>query len=158
MTEDRLWLVARDKAGLLIAMMKTLAGNAHISFEGDLSRCVFPPELDRSESETAILRRQTIAPVQDFVLLRLEPETIQPILGTVLPESRFMKHVIHIQIEKDGVLQFAAYDNFHRDCVECGPGVPRELLERLRLSGVLRSYEADLRHRSRGSGFSDDLG
>jgi hypothetical protein len=146
MAQEHYRLVARDKAGLLIAMMKALAGHALISFEGDLSRCGFPPELDRSERETESLRRNTILPVQDFIVLPLEPETIQPILGTVLPDSRFMKDVIHIQIEKDGVLQFGAYDNFHRDCVGCGPGVPHELLERLRVSGVLRSYEADPDH------------
>jgi hypothetical protein len=141
MGQEKYWLVPRDKAALLIAMMKALAGNAHISFEGNLSRCEFPPELHRSVEETATLRRGTIAPVQDFVVLPLEQETIRPILDTVLPDSRFMNDVIHVQIEKGGTLQFWAYDNFHPDCVGCGPDVPRQLLEQLRLSGVLRSYQ-----------------
>ena len=58
-----------------------LAGGARISFEGDLRHCVFPPELPRSSAETFVLRRNTIAPVQDFVVLPLEPETIAPILA-----------------------------------------------------------------------------
>jgi hypothetical protein len=87
MGQEKYWLVPRDKAALLIAMMKALAGNAHISFEGNLSRCEFPPELHRSVEETATLRRGTIAPVQDFVVLPLEQETIRPILDTVLPDS-----------------------------------------------------------------------
>jgi hypothetical protein len=140
MGQEKYRLVPRDKAGLLIAMMKALAGHAHISFEGNLLGCEFPPELDQSMEETATLRRGTIFPVEDFVVLPLEPETIRPILDTVLPDSRFMNDVIHVQIEKGGELQFGAYDNFHPDCVGCGPDVPRQLLEQLRLSGVLRSY------------------
>jgi hypothetical protein len=131
-------LVVRDKAGLLIAMVKALAGHAHVSFEGNLSRCRFPPEVHRTDRETETLRRQTILPVQDFVALPLEPETVEAILATVLTDSRFMKDVIHVQIEREGALQFGAYDNFHRDCIWCGPGVSRELLEQLRSSGVLR--------------------
>jgi len=34
--ERRLWIV-RDKRRLLLAMMEELAGDAHISFEGDFS-------------------------------------------------------------------------------------------------------------------------
>ena len=34
--ENKFWLV-RDKRRLLLAMMESLAGGAHISFEGDLS-------------------------------------------------------------------------------------------------------------------------
>jgi hypothetical protein len=93
-------LVARDKAGLLIAMMKELVGNAHISFEVNLSRCEFPPQLDCSDRETEILRRQTMLPMQDFVVLPLESETIQPFLNTVLPGSRFMKDIIHVPDRK----------------------------------------------------------
>jgi hypothetical protein len=141
MAQEKYRLVPRDKAGLLIAMMKALAGNAHISFEGKLLQCEFPPELDRSTEETATLRRGTIVPVQDFVVLPLEQETIRPILDTVLPNSRFMNDVIHVQIEKGGALQFGAYDYFHPDCVGCGPDVPQQLLEQLRLGGVLRSYQ-----------------
>ena len=72
---DRLWLVARDKPGLLIAMIRELAGNAHVSFEGDLSRCVFPPDLGPDSKETATLKRQTLVPKLDFVVLPLEPPT-----------------------------------------------------------------------------------
>jgi hypothetical protein len=34
------WLVARDKPGLLIAMMRALTGHAYISFEGKTYRDV----------------------------------------------------------------------------------------------------------------------
>jgi hypothetical protein len=48
--------------------------------------------------------------------------------------------IIHTQIEKDGRLAFGAYDNFHADCVWVGDAVPRSLLERLKESGVVRSF------------------
>lgn len=38
MSEQWFHIVARDKPGLLRAMMRALAGDAYISFEGDLHR------------------------------------------------------------------------------------------------------------------------
>jgi hypothetical protein len=140
--DERYWLVARDEPGLLVAMMRALAGGAHISFEGDLSRCRGLLALPgTSTEETGTLRRQTLYPVQEFVVLPLEPETVRPILAEVLPEGRVVREIIHVQIERGGRLAFGAYDNFHRDCVVCWPAVPHELLEHLRVSGVLRSWE-----------------
>lgn len=138
---DRYWTVARDKPGLLIAMMRHLAGGAHISFEGDLSRCVFPPSLSPSLDETPALRRQTLVPRQDFVVLSLTPESVSPILDVVLRDSRHLADIIHIQIEKAGQLQFGSYDKFDERCiVGFSPGVTPELLNQLQLSGVIRSW------------------
>jgi hypothetical protein len=137
---DRYWVVARDKPGFLIAMMKALVGNAHISFEGDLSRCEFPGEVPKRSTETSVLKRQTSQPVQDFVVLPLEPETIRPILDVVLPDRRFMTDIIHIQIEKDGKIEFGAYDNFHPECIVCFLGVGTNLLDQLKEKGVIRSW------------------
>ena len=138
--KDRYWIVAHDKPGLLIAMMRALAGNASISFEGDLSRCAFPRDLAQAHDETEALVRNTAIPRQDFIVIPLEPQTVQPILDVVLPEGRFMKDIIHIQIEKNGRLEFGSYDNFHRDCIVAFHGVSTELLEQLQQSGVIRSW------------------
>src|SRR5688572_24912182 len=138
--KDRYWIVARDKPGLLIAMMRALAGNASISFEGDLSRCAFPPGLTQTHDETEALLRNTTIPRQDFIVIPLEPQTVQPILDVVLPEGRFMKDIIHIQIEKNGRLEFGSYDNFHRECIVAFHSVSTELLGRLQQSGVIRSW------------------
>lgn len=139
---ERRWIVARDKPGLLIAMMRALAGGAHISFEGDLSRCrSLYAEPGASRDETDALRRNTAFPVQDFVVLPLEPETIRPILGHVLPDSRVIHDVIHVQIEKGGTLEFGAYDNFHDECIVCGSAVPEDLLDELRSKLTIRSWE-----------------
>src|SRR5262245_19152181 len=128
---DRYWPIARDKPGLLIAMMRLLKGDAHISLEGNLSRCVFPSALNPSFEETDALRRQTIYPKQDFVVLPLPPESIRPILDVILPENRYLKDVYHIQIERCGKLQFGSYDQFHAECIVCfPPDVSPELLDR----------------------------
>jgi hypothetical protein len=138
--KDRYWLVARDKPGLLIAMMRALAGNAHVSFEGDLSRCSFPADLGPDSKETPTLRRQTLVPELDFVVLPLEPVNVQPILDVVLPDRRFMSDINHIQIEKNGSLEFGAYDNFHPECIVCFLGVSPDFLDELQESGVIRSW------------------
>jgi hypothetical protein len=141
--DERYWLVARDKPGLLVAMMRALAGGARISLEGELSRCHGVLSLPgASVEETEVLLRATIYPVQGFVVLPLESETVRPILDQILPEGRVVRDIIHVQIERGGRLEFGAYDNFHRECVVCGAAVSRELLERLRVSGVLRSWKS----------------
>jgi hypothetical protein len=138
--KDRYWIVARDKPGLLLAMMQALAGNAHISFEGDLSKCKFPAELGEAYEETPALMRNTAVPRQDFVVFSLEQHTIRPILDVVLPDRRFMEDIIHIQIEKNGRLEFGSYDNFDPECIVCFHGVSTDLLSRLAASGVIRSW------------------
>jgi hypothetical protein len=138
--KDRYWIVPRDKPGLLVAMFRALAGGAHISFEGDLSRCTFPSELGATGDETAALQRQTAVPRQDFVVLPLEPDTFRQILQVVLKDSRVVKDIVHIQIEKGGRLEFGSYDNFHPECVVAFHGVPTDLLNRLQQNGVIRSW------------------
>jgi hypothetical protein len=138
--QDRYWVVPRDKPGLLVAMMRHLAGDSHISFEGNLSNCKFPPELSPSSEETTVLRRATSFPLQDFVVLPLTQDTIRPILDIVLPANRFMKDIIHIQIEKASKREFGSYDNFDPECIVCFLGVSVELLETLKQKGVIRSW------------------
>lgn len=137
---DRYWLVARDEAGLLTHMMRFLAGQARISFVGDLSRCEFPATLRCSTDEDSMLTRQTISPKPDFKILPLEHDSVRPILDAIMPDNRYMEDIIHIQIEKRGELQFGCYDQFHRDCIVCFLAVPAKFLDELRLKGVLRSW------------------
>jgi hypothetical protein len=138
---DRFWPVAGDKPGLLIAMMRELAGDAHISFEGNLSRCQFLPTLRPSFEETPALRRRTAYPKQDFVVLPLLPESVRPILDLILPDNRYLDDIIHIQIERAGELQFGSFDQFHHECiVGFPPGVTPDMLNRLQSSGAIRSW------------------
>jgi len=138
--QDRYWLVARDESELLTQMMHFLAGDARISFEGDLSRCDFPSSIPRVTEEDAVLSRATHSPQLDFVILPLEHETVKPILDAVLPAKRYVRDIIHIQIEKHRQLQFGSYDQFHDGCIVCYLGVPTEFLDELKQKGILESW------------------
>jgi hypothetical protein len=49
--------------------------------------------------------------------------------------------IIHVQIERDSVLELGAYDHFHRECVVTGPGISPALLAELKSTNVLRDFE-----------------
>jgi hypothetical protein len=132
------WLV-RDKRRFLLAMMEELAGNSHISFEGDLHNLRLGSIPGASEAETVALKRNTLWPKQDFIVLPLEPSMEKAILsaiGGTVPGC-----IIHVQIEKEGVLQFGAYDTFHPECIYFRSGVRPEFLESMASRGLLKSIQ-----------------
>jgi hypothetical protein len=49
--------------------------------------------------------------------------------------------VTHVQIERHGSLVFAAYDNFHPDCVWVVGRINEQILEDLREAGILSAYK-----------------
>ena len=53
-----------DKRRLLLAMMKELAGGAHVSFEGDLRGLTLLSIPGASEEPTTALKRNTLQPKQ----------------------------------------------------------------------------------------------
>jgi len=135
--ENKFWLV-RDKRRLLLAMMEELAGDAHISFEGDFCGLRLLSMPGASQEETPALKRNTLLPKQDFVVLPLEPsmtKTIVSAIGGTVPSA-----IIHIQIERNALLQFAAYDNFHPQCIVFGTGVKEAVLESLVSQSIMRPY------------------
>ncbi|MBI5359375.1 MAG: hypothetical protein HZA48_02200 [Planctomycetes bacterium] len=138
--QDRYWLVVRDKPGLLTHMMRFLAGEAQISFEGNLSDCGFPATISHITEDASILKRHTLSPRQDFIILPLEHDTIRPILDVVLPDNRYKDNIIHVQIEKRGELRFDSYDQFHHECIVCFLGVPTKFLDDLKQKGILLSW------------------
>lgn len=133
------WADVRDRPGFLHRMMVELAGDARISLEGDLSRCRFPEDVVVGRDEHGILKRSTLRPRLDFVVLRLVPETVEPIIKQVMAAG-LKRAIIHVQIERGGVLDLGAYDNFHSECVVTGPGIGSSLLEELRSAGVLNGF------------------
>jgi hypothetical protein len=48
--------------------------------------------------------------------------------------------IIHVQIERNGALEFGAYDNFRPKCTVTYPRVSATLLDELKAKGVLRSF------------------
>ena len=112
-----------------------------MSLEGDLSRCRFAGEAIVSKDETPFLKRQTLWPRQDFVVLRLESHAITPLFKQIMAAG-LSRSIIHVQIERSGVLELRAYDNFGAGCVMTGPNVSEALLSELQSERVLRAFTA----------------
>ena len=131
------WKV-RDKRAFLIAAMQELAGGAHISFEGNLSAIALTGLAGASDDETAALKRNTLSPPQDFVILPLEAElveTIGAVIGGTVPRS-----ILHIQIEKDGRLELGIYDNFDPKDSFFGSRLTSNFFDRLTSDGILKGW------------------
>jgi hypothetical protein len=118
--------------------MREFSGG-QMSLEGDLSKCKFADEMVVARDEIGLLKRSTLYPRQDFVVIRLEPENIAPIFKEVLAAG-LSRAIIHVQIERGEALQLGAYDNFHPDCVVAGPAISEALLAELKSKHVLRDF------------------
>ena len=134
---SKFWKV-QDKRRLLLAMMEELAGGAHVSFEGDLRGLTLSSLPGAAGEPTASLKRNTLRPRLDFVVVPLEPSMDQRIIaaiGGTVPGA-----IIHIQIEKDGQLQFGAYDNFYQECIYFGSAVNEGVIQLLVSQNIMRPY------------------
>jgi hypothetical protein len=124
-----------DKQRLFRLVMEELAGDAHISFEGNFEGLRLLAIPGAVEEETAALKRNTSWPKQDFAVVPLEAgssETILAAIGGGLPRK-----IIHVQIEKAGLLLFGAYDQFQPGCVHFSSTLNRLFLEALVSQGVI---------------------
>jgi len=84
------------------------------------------------------LKRNTLSPEQDFMIVPLEPFTVEkiiPAIGGSVPKA-----ILHIQIEKNGVLQFGAYDNFYPECIFFGSAVNQSMIEWLISESIMRPF------------------
>jgi hypothetical protein len=70
---------------------------------------------------TEVLKRNTLWPKQDFVVLPLEAKTVGPIVAAV--GGTVPKSILHIQAEKCGRLELGFYDNFASKGMFFGPAV-----------------------------------
>jgi hypothetical protein len=124
-----------DKQRLFRLVMEELAGDAHISFEGNFDGLRLLAVAGAVDKETPTLKRNTSSPKQDFAVVPLEAgssETILAAIGGALPRK-----IIHVQIEKAGLLLFGAYDQFQPSCIHFGRTVNRQFLEALVSQGVI---------------------
>jgi hypothetical protein len=133
------WLDVRDKSALLHRFMVEFAGDTRMSIEGFLEKCQFDEKFEISHAETAVLKRNTIIPKLDFIILQLLPEKVGLIFDQVMKASLDFE-IIHIQIESKGVIVLGAYDNFDHNCVVSGPAASVELLEGLKQKDIIRGY------------------
>jgi hypothetical protein len=132
------WPNVRDKIAFLRRLMEEFVGG-RMSLEGDLSKCAFPQGIVLGREGDGVLKRNTLAPRQDFVVLRLELDSV-PLMVKEVMAAGLKQAIIHVQIEQAGVLQLGAYDNFYPDCVVTGPAVSPALLDELQSAGILRDY------------------
>ena len=98
------WIDTRDKPGLLIAVMRALAGAAEISFEGGLGHSGLAGIPCASAGETAALRRSDLSGVLDFLVLPLTDESV-PAIWRVITEREHLAYpsgIIHVQIARRG--------------------------------------------------------
>jgi hypothetical protein len=128
----------RDKRRFLAAALAELAGNAQVSFEGDLSMTSLSDVPGASNDETQVLKRGTLWPKQDFVVLPLEVEMVLPIMAAV--GGTVPRGLIHIQVQKEGRLQLGLYDNFDPNCIFLGPGLTPSFIATLQEAGVLTHW------------------
>ena len=136
-------LDARDRPGLLFTMMRTFASDhSRIAFEGNLASTELYRLEGASYEETEILKRATIAPRLDFVVLPLIAARLVEIRSAIQSKIAFAgnRGIIHVQIEADGELAFAACDNFHSDSVVLNGTIDLAALDDLVKTRMLRSY------------------
>lgn len=125
-------LKVRKKRAALFALLDVLASDdAVVSFEGNLKHMKIDQGL--RASEMPLVKRNTRAPVLDFIILRLEPESLSKIKQALSSVS-----VVHVQVERNGRLLFGAYDGLQHVWIsaEVGALVLDDLVKR----GLLWSY------------------
>jgi hypothetical protein len=136
-------LDTRDRPRLLIAMLRSLvAEDSKISLEGRLSQTELAKMDGVTHEETRVLKRATIQPKLDFLVLPLTQQNVAAIEKAIVSKIAFGNNgIIHVQIERNENMAFAAYDNFYRDSVVAYSAVPTALLQELTETQVLRSYK-----------------
>lgn len=113
-------------------MLEHCKGDSFISLEGELSKLSLAKLEGSSSNETAALKRGTLWPKQDFIVLPVEqPKAVIAALGGSIPSS-----VVHIQLENDGNLVFGAYDHFQH--LHFGELLDEGFLDRLVSDGILQ--------------------
>jgi len=115
--------------------MNELAGDAQISFEGDLQTLGILSLPRATTDESNALKRNTLWPKQDYVVLPLLSETVGTVIaamGETIPHA-----IIHIQIAKAGKLEFGAYDNFDPQSIFFGRALTQPFLDSLIAEGIL---------------------
>jgi hypothetical protein len=100
----------RDKRRFLAAALAELAGDAQVSFEGDLSSTSLSDVAGASSDETQVLKRNTLWPKQNFVVIPLEAEMVRPIMAAV--GGTVPRGLVNVQVQKEGQLQLGLYYNF----------------------------------------------
>lgn len=118
------------------------AEDSKISFEGTLSQTELARMEGVAEEETGVLKRGTLQPKLDFLVLPLTRQRLGEIERAINSKVAFgYKGICHVQIESNGKIAFAAYDNFHQECVVAYSAVSSALLDELTETRILWKYK-----------------
>ncbi len=140
--QQKYWINAIDKPGLLVALMRLLADEAQISFEGDLSECDFS-DIEEINYDIGEINCYNNTDQTNLKIFHLTQKSIKPILKQILPKGRVVHKILQIKIQKNNEIQFLSGDNFHNECISVGPLVPVDFLEELKAKGTIRSFVTD---------------
>jgi len=137
-------LDTRDRPQLLFAMVRALAGeSSRLSLEGNLTQSELARVEGVSFEESGALKRGTLQPRLDFLILPLTPQNVESVEKAIQSKVGFKgaNGIIHAQIEVNGKIAFAAYDNFHREMVVVNADISTKLLDDLVQLRILRGYQ-----------------
>ena len=112
-----------------------------LSLEGDLSHCDTAHVPGASSEPTDVLRRSTISPKQEFIVLPVTAETRETISREVLPQVGLKNRVLHVQVASGGRLVLGAYDSFHRECCWVDQSIGPDTISSWKDSGIIGWYE-----------------
>jgi hypothetical protein len=114
-----------------------------ISFEGRLANTALLALEGASAQETVVLKRATLQPELDFVILPLTKRNLPNIERAISSKIAISGQdgIIHVQVEMDGKVAFAGYDGFHSDTVTLTADIPTSLLDEWVKQCILHSYQ-----------------
>lgn len=128
------------KVPFLCTIVDEFCNNALISFEGDLQQVDFGNFPSAIFEPTDVLNRNTLQPIQDFVILPLENNTVEEIKRRVIEQIGIKNRILHLQIARQGELVFGAYDNFAKECVWVTDQVSVAKLKTLKEEKILEYF------------------
>lgn len=137
--EFRYCVDVRQPAPFLRRVMREFTGNARLSLEGTFDETAFPAEAIAGHEPTPTLKRSTLEPTLNFLILNLEPQFVDRVFSQI-SRIGLRENIVHVQVEKDGRIELGAYDNFHSECVVTGPAISEALLAELQAAGVIRRF------------------
>jgi hypothetical protein len=140
MNEEFYFLDVKRAVPFIETILDKFCGNSAISLEGDLSKVDFSDFAGVSKIETITLKRQTIWPTQDFVVLPLTFENVTK-LKKLLQRIGIRNRVLHIQVESDGQIVLGSYDQFGKNETWISMSVGEEFVKELMHKDIIRALK-----------------
>ena len=131
----------RKPVDFVCSALRHFQPDCYLSLEGELSRCDPALVCGASRDPSALLRRNSTWPVQDFLILPVTAESTEIICHRILPQVGLKHRVIHVQLASAGRLVVAAYDNFDRECVWIDQEIGKDVIVSLVEAGTVGWYQ-----------------